>query len=89
MAWTIARSKRLRLLTRVRIRRHFYRSNSLLKIKKTRTTEDLKLNFKKEIATNSTTMLKRVVQNFQKSLREILTQDIISQTLYSGTEYYI
>jgi hypothetical protein len=40
-----------------------------------------------EVAAVSFTMLQRVVQNFQKRLRECVKKDATLQTLYSGSEY--
>jgi hypothetical protein len=56
--------------------------------KKPRTMVDLKHNIREEVAAISPNMLQRVMQNFQKHLRELLTtRDATSQTLYSGSEY--
>jgi hypothetical protein len=51
--------------------------------KKPRTTVDLKQNIREEV---SPTMLQRVMQNFQKRLRECVDKDATSQILYSGSE---
>jgi hypothetical protein len=46
----------------------------------------MKQNIREEVAAISPTMLQRVMQNFQKSLRECV-RDATLQTLYSGSEY--
>jgi hypothetical protein len=55
--------------------------------KKPRTTVDLKQNIRDEIVAISVTMLQRVMQKFQKRLRECVNKDATLQTLYSGSEY--
>jgi hypothetical protein len=56
--------------------------------KKPGATVDLKQNIREEVAAISPNMLQRVIQNFQKHLRECVNKDATSQTLYSGSEYF-
>jgi hypothetical protein len=46
--------------------------------KKPRTTVDLEQNIRDEVAAISPTMLQRVMQNFQKRLREYVNKDATS-----------
>jgi len=55
--------------------------------KKPRATVDLNQNIRDEVAAISPAMLQRVMQNFQKRLRECVNKDATLQTLYSGREY--
>jgi siroheme synthase (precorrin-2 oxidase/ferrochelatase) len=48
---------------------------------------DLKQNIRDKVAAIFPAMLQRVMQNFQKRLRECVNKDATSQTLYSESEY--
>jgi hypothetical protein len=81
MACKIAPSQRLRLLPLEIAQEQGVR-------KEPGTMVDLKENIRDEVAAISPTMQQRVMQNFQKRLREgLTTRDTTSQKLHSGSEY--